>query len=139
MILVDSNVLIDIMGRDPTWFEWSKTQIGRAAAGAYLFVNPVVVGEIGGQFGSFAQFERTMTALLIGIEPLDARSGFLAGKAFQLYRERRGAATPRIPLPDFFMGGHAFAAGASILTRDPRFYRSYFPEVSLITPETEND
>jgi hypothetical protein len=24
--------------------------------------------------------------------------------------------------------------GATILTRDPRFYRTYFPEVLLITP-----
>ena len=30
------------------------------------------------------------------------------------------------------------ALGATILTRDPRFYRTYFPSVRLISPETED-
>ncbi len=136
MILVDSNVLIDILGRDPRWFEWSAEQIGRAAAGDYLFVNPVIVGEIGWQFESARHFGQIMASLLIGIEPLDANAGFVASRAFHAYRQRRGDAVPRYPLPDFLIGGHAQALGAAILTRDPRFYRTYFPDVSLITPET---
>lgn len=136
MILVDSNILIDIMGGDPAWSEWSKAQVRRAASGAYLFVNPVVAGEIGWQFESVDHFQLAMTGLLIGIEPLDATAGFLASKAYHLYRKRRGTDAARIPLADFFMGGHAQAAGATILTRDPRFYRSYFSDVPLITPET---
>lgn len=139
MILVDSNILIDLMQRDPLWFEWSKAQIGRAAFGVYLFVNPVVVGEIGWQFDTIDHFNLTMTALLIGFEPLDAKAGFLASQAHHLYRERRGSEAPKKPLPDFLIGGHAAAVGATILTRDPRFYTSYFPEVPLITPDTNND
>jgi predicted nucleic acid-binding protein len=138
VILVDSNVLIDIMGRDPVWFDWSKDQIGRAATGAYLFVNPIVIGEIGWQFESVDDVQGFMSALLIGVEPLDARAGFAASLAFQRYRQRRGAEAGRIPLPDFLIGGHASAARATILTRDPRFYRSYFPSVPLITPETKS-
>jgi predicted nucleic acid-binding protein len=38
-------------------------------------------------------------------------------------------------LADFFIGGHAQVAEATILTRDPRFYRTYFPSVPLITPD----
>jgi predicted nucleic acid-binding protein len=37
-------------------------------------------------------------------------------------------------LPDFFIRAHAVAAGLSLLTRDPRRYRSYFPTLELITP-----
>ena len=37
-------------------------------------------------------------------------------------------------LPDFFIGAHAVVAGMSLLTRDTRRYRSYFPTVVLITP-----
>jgi hypothetical protein len=57
---------------------------------------------------------------------------FLAGKAFQTYRARGGSKTG--VLPDFFIGAHAVAEGISLLTRDTRRYRSYFPTVSLITP-----
>ena len=36
--------------------------------------------------------------------------------------------------PDFFIGAHAVVQGLSLLTRDARRYRSYFPDIMLITP-----
>lgn len=138
MILVDSNVLIDVFGRDPEWFDWSRRQLARAALGAYLAINPIVAAEVGWQFESTERFHAIISALLIGFEPLDLRAGYLAGVAFQRYRERRRGDAPKLPLPDFLIGGHALATGATVLTRDPRFYRAYFPDVPLITPETEN-
>lgn len=135
MILVDSNVLIDVFNRDPDWFEWSKSRIAHAALGAYLAVNSVVVSEVASSFESLERFNAALAAMLIGFEPLDAASGYLAGRAFQAYRARRGSDAPKRPLPDFLIGGHAQALDAAILTRDARFYRSYFPSVPLITPE----
>jgi len=57
---------------------------------------------------------------------------FLAGRSFATYRASGGPRTSL--LADFFIGAHAEAAGLSILTRDPRRYRTYFPNVPLITP-----
>ena len=37
-------------------------------------------------------------------------------------------------LSDFFIGAHAVVDGLSLLTRDRRRYRSYFPTIVLITP-----
>lgn len=135
MILVDSNILIDVFNRDPDWFDWSRRQIGSATSGATVAVNPIVVSEVAWCFDSLERFNRLISDMLIGFEPFDALAGFVAGKAYQRYRERRGPDAPKLPLPDFLIGGHAQSIGAAILTRDARFYRSYFPAVPLITPE----
>ena len=60
-------------------------------------------------------------------------AAFLAGKAFLTYRREGGAKSA--PLPDFYIGAHAAIQGYSLLTRDARRYRSYFPELAVISPE----
>ncbi len=61
-------------------------------------------------------------------------SSYLAGTAHRAYRQR-GGVFPSI-LADFLIGAHAQVLNLPILTRDARRYRTYFPEVELITPET---
>jgi predicted nucleic acid-binding protein len=38
------------------------------------------------------------------------------------------------PLPDFYIGAHATVAGHTLLTRDARRYRHYFPKLRVIAP-----
>ena len=61
-------------------------------------------------------------------------AAFLAGKVFVSYRRNRGAASA--PLPDFFIGAHAAVDELALLTRDARRYRTYFPTVQLLAPES---
>lgn len=137
MILIDSNVLIDVMDRDPRWFEWSWANLERATAIGRVFINPVVVAEVAPQYGELEDFMNRVVAMVIGFEILDARAAFNAGCAFQKYRLVRPADSSKAIVADFLIGGHAQSANATILTRDPRFYRRYFPTVPLITPETD--
>ena len=65
-------------------------------------------------------------------EPLPWPAGFLAARAFLAYR-RRGGSRPS-PLPDFFIGAHAALAGYTLLTRDRRRYKTYFPKLRVIEP-----
>ncbi|NML10782.1 type II toxin-antitoxin system VapC family toxin [Sphingobium sp. AR-3-1] len=138
MILVDSNVLIDVLDRDPHWFEWSAANIDRAALGAHLFVNPIVIGEMAPRFEALDDLRVLLAAMLIDVEPLMPEGAFLAGRAFEVHRARKQPGVAKAILADFLIGGHAQSAGASILTRDPRFYRSYFPGVPLITPSKDD-
>lgn len=137
MILVDSCVLIDVFNKDPRWSNWSGRHLKRATLGEYLFVNPIVIGEVSWAVEDFRTFHLTLVGLLIGIQPLEAQMGHAAGVAYQAYLRRRDGASPKTPLPDFFIGAHAQQAGAAILTRDKKRFRTYFPDVPLITPETQ--
>ena len=139
MILLDSNVMIDILDRDPAWFEWSLAQLQHAASLGRVVINPVVIAEVAPQYGPLEDFLSMMTAMVIAVEVLDARAAFNAGQAFQQYRRVRPADMPKAIVADFLIGGHAHALGATILTRDPRFYRAYFPAVPLITPSKDTE
>ncbi len=137
MILIDSNVLIDILDQDPNWYNWSLAEIENAATGR-IFINHIVLAECAPHVGDLDEFRASLDAMAISIEPLTDKGAYLSGIAFLAYRKRREGA--RTVLPDFLIGGHALSLGATILTRDPRFYRTYFPTVPLIAPEKdEND
>lgn len=141
MILVDSNVIIDMTGGDTRWSDWSMNQIEGLSVSQQLVVNEVVIAEVAPSIGSLEGFRNEMAVVAIDYEPLTDEAAFCAGEAFVQYRRQRqaGNAEARSIIADFLIGGHAQVLGATILTRDPRFYRSYFPAVPLITPEGSND
>lgn len=130
--LVDSDVLIDLVGPDAPWTGWSAESLTVALEDGAVFVNQVVYAEIS---VGFARIEDCDWALEIrGIErvPLPWPAAFMASRAFVDYRRRGGRKLS--PLPDFFIGAHAAVEGLRLLTRDTRRYRTYFPSVELITP-----
>ena len=134
MILVDSNILIDVISEDPVWLSWSLDQLdGRH--GTDILVNQMVIAEVAPRYRSLALFAAEIEAWGIRINEYGADAAFAAGTAFIRYKRNRGKGAPPMPLPDFFIGGHAQTLGATVLTRDPRFYRTYFPDVPLIAPE----
>jgi predicted nucleic acid-binding protein len=131
-VLVDSNVLLDVLAEDPTWFEWSSRALAEAADRSRLAINPIVYAEV--SIG-FDRIEALDTALPEGVFtrlPLPWPAAFLAGKCFIAYR--RASGERRSPLPDFYIGAHAAVAGMSLLTRDARRYRTYLPRLDLIAP-----
>lgn len=133
MILVDSNILIDIFHDDPKWYDWSLAQLDRAAARGPLLINDVVYAEVSTRFAELIELEVALTAARITIAPTPREALFLAGKAFVVYRAAGGARTG--VLPDFFIGAHAAVEALPLLTRDARRYRRYFPTVTVIGPE----
>ena len=59
-------------------------------------------------------------------------AAFPAGQVFKQYR-RRGGRRPGV-LPDFFIGAHAAVSSLTVLTRDARRYRQYFPKLRIVQP-----
>lgn len=133
-ILVDTNILIDISIRDPDWYYWSRNSLAKHFDEG-LVINPVIFAEFSHRYDRLEDAQRLLDVSGLIRENLPWASAFLAGKAFRIYRERGGSRTGT--LPDFFIGAHALVSGYSILTRDPSGYRTYFPQIALITPEGE--
>lgn len=130
-VLVDANVLLDILIPDPEWEEWSAAALAEAAEASLLAINPIIFAEVSVGFERIEDLEAAIPDELRR-EALPWDAAFLAGKAFLAYR-RRGGARPT-PLPDFFIGAHAAVRSYTLLTRDPRRYRTYFPTLPLISP-----
>ena len=133
MVLVDTNVLLDIATRDEKWFEWSVSQLAPLIDTREAAINPIIYAEL-------APLYRNARDLDLNLVPaadfkrlqLPYSAGFPAARAFQAYRKAGGQRLA--PLPDFFIGAHAEAEGLTLLTRDATRYRTYFPEVRLICP-----
>lgn len=132
MILVDTNVLLDIATNDPIWADWSMENLDAAASLGPVVVNAVIYSEFSVGYERIEEVERLLTDVDIGWSDVPREALFLAGKAFQTYRRQGGVRTG--VLPDFFIGAHAAVSGMTLLTRDPARYRSYFPKVGLISP-----
>lgn len=130
MILVDTSVIADILTKDPEWFEWSRGQLEHWAERGPVCYDPMVFAELAVKFDTQQELEHRLSAFTYLPMPLNA--AFQAGKAFQKYRCAGGRKAR--PLPDFFIGAHAYVAHLPLLTRDPRRVRSFFPSVQLITP-----
>lgn len=130
--LVDSNVLIDLFDEKSEWRDWSDGMLTRCAARGALVINPIVFAEVSAGFDSFEVVEAALPQAYLRREPLPWAAAFLAGRAFVQYRRLGGKTTA--PLPDFYIGAHAALAGHTLLTRDPRRYRYYFPKLRLIAP-----
>ena len=132
MILVDTNVLLDVLENDIEWAAWSQESLDSATATETLAINPIIYSELSIAFARIEELESVIKEGSLTVEPIPREALFLAGKVFLRYRQSRG--TKQNVLPDFFIGAHAAVMQWPILTRNVRRYRTYFPTVQLITP-----
>lgn len=130
--LIDSNVLIDLFDDESEWRGWSDAMIFAARKKGEIIINPLVFAEVSAGFDSFDDVDELLSDKFFKREALPWQAAFLAGRAFWLYRQRGGIRTS--PLPDFYIGAHAAVAGHTLLTRDARRYRHYFPKLRIVSP-----
>jgi predicted nucleic acid-binding protein len=138
VVLVDTNVLVDVLEDDPDWAGWSVGQLRELSKIHELAINPVIYSELSLTFARVEDLDAVTEELELRFLEIPRHALFLAGKAFVRYRRQGGVKTN--VLSDFFIGAHASVAGYTVLTRDTRRYRGYFPSLALIAPgapETE--
>lgn len=133
MTFLDTNILLDLVGDEPSWAEWSAARLAEAQALGPLRINDVVWAEFSFAFATPAEVDSRLAHLCIEVERTPPVALFRAARAHAAYRRRGGTRTG--VLPDFFIGAHAACAGARLLTRDPRRFREYFPDVALVAPQ----
>lgn len=132
MLLVDTNVLVDVLEDDPAWADWSISQLRAQSKIHRLAINPIIYSELSLTFSTVEALDQTLDELGLVMIEIPRPALFLAGKAFVRYR-RQGGGKSNV-LGDFFIGAHAAVSGYQVLTRDARRYTSYFPSVILIAP-----
>jgi predicted nucleic acid-binding protein len=132
MILVDTNVLLDVLQDDPQWAAWSQGQLEAASLTDRLVINAVIYSELSIAFARIEELERVIVEAGLTVEPIPREALFLAGKVFLDYRRHQGL--KQSVLPDFYIGAHAAVSQYTLLTRDANRYRTYYPTVVLITP-----
>ena len=131
MILVDTNVFVDVFHTDPIWLDWSLRQLSKAKTQS-IVTNFVVYAELHTHDTAGPHIDAFLDKLEVQVLDLSRPAAQLAAHAFRAYRQRGGTKTG--VLPDFFIGAHALADGHKLLTRDAGRYKTYFPKIKLICP-----
>jgi predicted nucleic acid-binding protein len=132
MLLVDTNILVDVLQDDPQWADWSISQLRAQASIHQLAINSIIYAEMSLSFSTLEGLDGAVSTLALELREIPRPALFLAAKAYAQYRKRGGSKLQ--VLPDFFIGAHAAVEAWPLLTRDASRFKTYFPTLEVISP-----
>ena len=134
--MVDSYVLLDIFNDDDHWYAWSSNILFEMSKEYNLVINTIIFTEIAFNFDTCEQLEETLKQL--GIHTLDIPrvAAFNVSQLFKKYRKNKG--NKKTPMPDFYIGAHASFLDVPLITRDIARFKTYQPDIKLISPEMDS-
>jgi len=132
MLLVDTNVLVDVFQDDPDWADWSIGQLRAQARIHQLAIDGIVYAELSAAFVRYEELDD------VGVPAGPRAARHSAPRAVPRRKGLRALSQGEwreiecpARLPD---RGHAAVEQLPLLMRDVRRYRSYFPGVRLLAP-----
>jgi hypothetical protein len=128
---VDANVVIDLLTADRSFADASAAALRAAEAQGPVVIGETALVEIATGLADPSDAARVLATLGIAFRPSDERAVYATADAWR--RARSVAGRERL-VPDFLIGGHASAHAERLLTRDPVFYRRWFPELQVVEP-----
>jgi predicted nucleic acid-binding protein len=157
---IDTNVLFDLLIPDTAFGEVSRRALEHSLQAGRLVINDMVYAELAAHFPSQHELDRFLTDTGIEIVPPSSAALARAGRTWAHYRRQRDDTfccpqcghTQRTRcescgatlqgrqrlLSDFLIGAHAVSHADRLMTRDRGYYRTYFPELSLLDPASNN-
>jgi predicted nucleic acid-binding protein len=150
----DSTPIFDILRPGSPHQKHSLAALERARKEGTIAICEPVYGEVASILTSKADLDAFLRDLGIRLVPSSASVLHQAGLAWRRYTQRRPdglrcAACGTVGEPvcekcgerlrarqhimaDFIVGAHASANGGALITRDRRYYRTYFPDLNLL-------
>ena len=130
---IDTNVLIDVLSVDPKKSDPCSLKLNEAKTRGRVLITDVVFSEFSIAMSTVEEAEAAVNALEITRVRCPSTALFRAGRAFLDYKDKN-AGTKTNVLPDFFIGAHAVAENAPLITSDIKRMTGYFPELTVIKP-----
>lgn len=129
---VDTCVLLDVFGADPSFGTRSADALRVCLAEGRLVACEAVFAEVAGFFPSTEAAQEALAKLSVTFAPTDRETALDAGTAWGRYRNR-GGRRDRVAA-DFLIGSHAMRQADRLLTRDRGFYRTIFHGLQVLDP-----
>jgi len=129
---IDTNILLDVFLPDKRFAAGSAMLLKLGYDEGALIICDIVYAELVPQFGNRRKLDDTLATINVSLSSSDVEIAFLAGERWGHYR-KSGGKRKRI-ITDFLIGAHAAIKAERFLTRDRGFYKSYFPELQILSP-----
>lgn len=153
---VDTNILFDLLAGDAAAAAAAAQLLTAAIGSGPTVICPVVYAELAAGFERQQELEDFLRDLGLQFEAFSTQALYRAAEAWRAYARRRspGVQCPRCGqrsavqcsscqhpivwrqhiIADFLVGGHAVVQADLLITRDPGYYRTYFPDLRLEVP-----